>query len=257
MHQGFYVIVAVATDNQGHQRKSRKVQIVVGTPPMKRFEAEAGVWSGTGITVKSDAGASGGSYVNIAAQTGTGTWTIPNVAIAGIAPIMYSFRLPFDHPKDQFINVNGVRADTVRFDGALNTWLQVTGTVMLTQGSNTVQMELYWGWMDMDYIAIPVAVLTGMGESDPAEPFVFRLEQNYPNPFNPSTLVRYQLSVASKVELSIYDLLGREVATLVNDVRTPGAYNVTWNAAGLASGTYFCRLRAGTLQQTRKLLFVK
>jgi len=257
MPQGVYVVSAAATDNQGHLRKSRKLQITVGTPPLKRFEAEGAARSGTSIIPKSDATASGSAYVNMAAQTGTVTWTIPNVAVPGISPITYGFRLPYDHPKTQYINVNGVRADTVTFDGAMNAWLTIERTIPLTVGSNTVQLELSWGWMDIDYIAIPRALLTGVDQPDPAAPLSFRLDQNYPNPFNPTTTIRYQISEISHVKLSVYDLLGREVATLVNEERKPGSYSVTWNAAGLASGTYFCRLNSGARQQTIKLLLMK
>ncbi len=68
------------------------------------------------------------------------------------------------------------------------------------------------------------------------------LSQNYPNPFNPSTAVSYQLSAISFVRLGVYDVLGREVATLVNDIRPAGEHVVRWNAAGMPSGVYMCRL---------------
>jgi hypothetical protein len=87
-------------------------------------------------------------------------------------------------------------------------------------------------------------------------PLTFELRQNYPNPFNPTTVVSWQLPVSSHVRLVIYDLLGREVATLVNEVRAPGAYHITWNAAGLASGVYLYRLTAGSFSETKKMLLL-
>lgn len=88
-------------------------------------------------------------------------------------------------------------------------------------------------------------------------PTTFQLDQNYPNPFNPLTVVRYQLPVVSWVKLVVYDLLGREVAVLVNERKGPGSYEVEFGAAGLASGAYLCRLSAGTFVQTRKMLLIQ
>jgi hypothetical protein len=87
-------------------------------------------------------------------------------------------------------------------------------------------------------------------------PSHFALEQNYPNPFNPSTTINYELPRASHVTLTVYDLLGREVATLVDGLEEPGYKSVEWNAAGVASGIYLCRLDAGDFVQSRKLLLL-
>jgi hypothetical protein len=92
---------------------------------------------------------------------------------------------------------------------------------------------------------------------DPAAPATSVLIQNYPNPFNPTTVISYQLPVASNAELGVYDLLGREVAMLVNERKPPGSYEVTFNATALTSGVYFYRLTAGSFVQTRKMLVIK
>ncbi len=83
------------------------------------------------------------------------------------------------------------------------------------------------------------------------------LLQNYPNPFNPTTVISYQLPAVSKVELAVYDVLGRKVSTLVNEVEGPGAYTVEFDATDLASGVYFYQLKARDFVQTRKLLVLK
>jgi hypothetical protein len=77
-----------------------------------------------------------------------------------------------------------------------------------------------------------------------AAPVVFHLEQNFPNPFNPTTTIRYELPFDSKVYLSVFDILGREVRTLVNEERKAGYYDVQWHALNVASGVYFYRLEA-------------
>lgn len=88
-------------------------------------------------------------------------------------------------------------------------------------------------------------------------PSGFALMQNYPNPFNPTTAISYELSANSFVSLKVYDVLGREVGTLVNKVEQPGSYTVTFDASGLASGVYFYKLKAGSYSQTRKLVILK
>ncbi|MFN3560762.1 MAG: T9SS type A sorting domain-containing protein [Chloroherpetonaceae bacterium] len=94
-------------------------------------------------------------------------------------------------------------------------------------------------------------------EVDAGMPKQFSLEQNYPNPFNPTTVIAYQLPVASTVSLKVYDVLGKEVATLVNARQEAGAYSYTLNAGNLASGIYFYRLQAGNFVSTKKMMLVK
>jgi endo-1,4-beta-xylanase len=88
-------------------------------------------------------------------------------------------------------------------------------------------------------------------------PLEFSLSQNYPNPFNPTTAISYRLAAAGIVTLDIYDLLGRKVATLVNALQNPGTHTVQWNASGLSSGVYVCRMRAGTFVESRKMLLTR
>jgi len=85
----------------------------------------------------------------------------------------------------------------------------------------------------------------------------FVLEQNYPNPFNPTTVVRYQLPAAGDVTLAVYDLLGREVAVLVNGRADAGVHEVTFDGSGLSSGVYLYRLSVGDFVQARRLMLLK
>ncbi|MBK6876812.1 MAG: T9SS type A sorting domain-containing protein [Ignavibacteria bacterium] len=73
-------------------------------------------------------------------------------------------------------------------------------------------------------------------------PEQFSLEQNYPNPFNPKTIINYELRITNLVKLTVYDVLGHEVATLVNEKQSPGTYEVEFDASGFASGVYFYKL---------------
>ena len=83
------------------------------------------------------------------------------------------------------------------------------------------------------------------------------LMANYPNPFNPTTVINYQIARNGYVTLKVYDILGREVATLVNEYEATGSYSVTFNASNLASGVYIYQLRSGNFLATKKLLLMK
>lgn len=83
------------------------------------------------------------------------------------------------------------------------------------------------------------------------------LSQNYPNPFNPSTVIGYVLPINSHVTLKVYDVLGREVRTLVDARQGPGEHSVVFDASGLPSGVYFYRMNAGNFRDVKKLIVVK
>jgi len=83
------------------------------------------------------------------------------------------------------------------------------------------------------------------------------LKDNYPNPFNPTTTISYQIPKNEFVTISIYDMTGREVASLVNETKAAGTYNITWNASGLSSGIYFYKLQAGSFAEVKKMTLVK
>jgi hypothetical protein len=97
---------------------------------------------------------------------------------------------------------------------------------------------------------------THTSEPDPL-PDRTALLSNYPNPFNPSTIIRFEVGGSGFVLLRVYDLIGREVATLLNEQMEPGRYDVTWDASGRTSGVYLCRLQAGGTTSVRKLVLVR
>lgn len=109
---------------------------------------------------------------------------------------------------------------------------------------------------------IQVSILSDVKDNMPAS---FGLDQNYPNPFNPTTSIRYTVGVvsrqssvaSSRVRLAVFDLVGREVAVLVDGMKEPGTYVAEFNASGLPSGVYFYRLTAGDFTQTRRLVLMR
>jgi hypothetical protein len=110
----------------------------------------------------------------------------------------------------------------------------------------------------MDYFSIPVSVeekeLTGI-------PVNFELSQNYPNPFNPSTNIKYSIAGKGLVSIKVYDVLGNEIATLVNEQKAPGYYEVQFDTksarVGLSSGVYFYRLITDDFVTTKKMILLK
>jgi len=103
----------------------------------------------------------------------------------------------------------------------------------------------------------PLSEVTPVEENQIPIPLSFNLSQNFPNPFNPSTAIQYSIPQRSNVTLKIYDILGNELETLVNEEKTMGTYELTWNAANLPSGVYFYQLKAGEFIQTKKMILIK
>lgn len=103
----------------------------------------------------------------------------------------------------------------------------------------------------------PVTVALSGLYSGPEVPDVFALNQNYPNPFNPSTEISFDLPTASHVELTIYNILGQKVETLVDGERDAGSHTVTWNADPYSTGVYFYRITAKDFTETKKMLMLK
>jgi len=141
-------------------------------------------------------------------------------------------------------NANG-RAKKVRIDSSGNVYL------FMEQEGN-------------DFSAIPVvvknshlpAIISSAGEEEPS-PNRFELYQNYPNPFNPTTAINFELSTVSFVELKLFDVLGREVRTLVNESLSAGTHRIILDAKGLASGMYFYRLKAAGFSGVKKMIVLR
>lgn len=133
-------------------------------------------------------------------------------------------------------------------------------TVFVTDGKDTVQVSTYANATAFTPVfrTLNLKKLTPTSIDDASGlPREFALEQNYPNPFNPSTQIRYALPKDVSVRLTVYDLLGREVAVLVNEVKPAGLHAVTLDATRYASGIYFYRLEAGNVTFTRKMTLIK
>jgi hypothetical protein len=196
-----------------------------------------------------------------------GVTDAPTVDIVIQGGVIVVESLPYGEAAAQVALVPGSYTfDVVRHDGG-----EVLGTYMIDLSSYADQVVtmLLSGFLDpsanQNGPAMSLEVLeTGVQVVDvePATetgnlPERTSLGQNYPNPFNPKTTIVYEVHSRQSVRLSVYDLLGREVATLVNETKAPGTYEVSWDATGQSSGIYFYRLIAGSFVETKKLVLVR
>ena len=140
----------------------------------------------------------------------------------------------------------GANLATVHF---ISYWDEIPGTFILGENS---QSPGIWKYNTFSFSYTPVSV-----EREGVIVDNFELEQNYPNPFNPSTTIKYSVPEKSDVLIRVYDILGEEVASLVNTTQEAGSYEVNFDASNLASGMYIYRLNAGTVSLTKKMMLLK
>lgn len=155
---------------------------------------------------------------------------------------------------------NGGAAGSCGQDGPVSLYFQLLQNGSVTGGE---YMEVW----SADVVSFPQSFaaarssgfysLTGISVAAPVLPAGFELRQNYPNPFNPSTSISYGISRGGFVTLSVYDILGREVATLVNGYEQPGVYTVGFDASALSSGVYSYRIQAGGFSRARAMVLLK
>jgi hypothetical protein len=127
----------------------------------------------------------------------------------------------------------------IECDDSMNIWIATNygGITVYNENGIVLSNESYW-----DFAEVPTGYL---------------LLQNYPNPFNPVTTIKFNIPEAGNVSLRIYDILGREIKTLVDEFKNPGNYKVDFNASSLASGVYIYRLQAGNYFSSKKMVLIK
>ncbi len=198
----------------------------------------------------------------------------------------FTFKLKYPADKLQLIGVSssgGTMVSNAENDILSIAWADLTGrnTLNINDGgtvalvrfkafdsftdSEDVKVEMLKGGEVADGSAVELARSLSIPVISVSVPEVFGLSQNYPNPFNPSTTIQYDLPEESKVTLIVYDLLGQEVANLVNTIQESGSYEVEWDASNRVSGVYFAIMTAGepnagsgpVFTEIRKMLYIK
>ena len=144
-------------------------------------------------------------------------------------------------------------------------WVQISDTSIAPQGTRNIRIRLIStrrsgsnndGYYDaLSLVAVPL--ISSVGSKEFYSPGEFHLFQNYPNPFNPSTKISWQSPVGNHQTLKIYDILGKEVATLIDEFKPTGSYQVDFNAADLPSGVYMYRIQAGSFIETKKMILLR
>jgi hypothetical protein len=152
-------------------------------------------------------------------------------------------------------------------------YFYVSGSLMFLLSTSSISGSLYTNnyryneghliWQEGTYIYFPIQAIVKKVLSDIDEKnskvniLQFQLYQNYPNPFNPTTIISYQIINDGLVTIKVFDVLGREIRTLVNGYKVQGTYSVSFDASKLASGIYFYQLRSGNFISTKKMLLLK
>lgn len=158
---------------------------------------------------------------------------------------LYSGGVPSSEPGSPLVTLGPVGSGTTGDPVSI-------GAVAVRQGTATPS-----GQIDGIRVATSFASIITSVEWKDVRPARFALQQNYPNPFNPATSIRYEISHTVDVSLRIFDVLGREVAVLVQGVMEPGIYQVTWDAKDRPSGVYFYQLRGGSFVETKSMVLTK
>jgi len=154
-------------------------------------------------------------------------------------------------------NSSGVQQWVARYngpgngsDGAYSIALDGSGNVYVTGRSTG-------NGTNWDYCTIKYSQGVGIKKISTEIPSLFSLSQNYPNPFNPNTKIKFDLPKNVNVKLTLYDMLGREIETLVNEQLNAGSYEVNWDGTKYTSGVYYYRLNAGEFVETKKMILMK
>jgi hypothetical protein len=199
---------------------------------------------------------SGFQFVEIGAG-GSVEWTV-NVEEEGVNSGL--FRLFYQSPSGSMgaLLVDGTEVETLSYPSAGGDASSEVATAQfdLSTGSHNIMVTSSSGGLNLDNGILLVYEGATTANEEEALPEGYALRQNYPNPFNASTTILYELGDSSPVTLTVYDLLGRKVATLVDGVQAAGAHAVQFDSARLASGTYFYRIDTAVGQQVRKMMVV-
>jgi len=199
--------------------------------------ASNGLAGGTTILKSTDGGA---SYTGVGTPPGTGN-------INGIQGKENDF---------WYIRGTGIYRST---NGGDN-WTQVhtvTGTGNFIDFTEAAGCLVGWSVSSTGLISKMAVPPVSIGNHNNEVVSTYRLDQNYPNPFNPVTSITFAIPESGNVELKVFDILGREAATLLNDFRTQGTYTINFDAAELTSGVYFYKLNSGNFSEIRKMMLVK
>lgn len=162
-----------------------------------------------------------------------------------------NFQFHYTDEQLSYYNMSEDHIKIMAWNSQMNNWQNINGTIdkqnnLIKFSTNTVS----------NYFALSSQSVTTV-ENNGNVPSKFALEQNYPNPFNPATTIKYSIPVSEFVRVKIYDVLGKEIATLVNREQAAGSYKVEFDGSRLASGIYLFKLQTNNFVETKKMVLTK
>ena len=187
-------------------------------------------------------------YANSIALDGSG-----NVYVTGQSP---GSGLSYDYTTIKY-NSSGDSVWVKRYNGPANSTDNANSIALDGSGNVFVTGQSEGSGTGTDYATVKYSQSVGINQISSEIPDKFSLSQNYPNPFNPFTKINYELRVTNYAKLVVYDVMGKEVVTLVNEKQSPGTYQVEFDAGSLTSGIYFYRLTSGDFTDTRRMMLIK
>jgi gluconolactonase len=207
-------------------------------------------------------------YVNDSHKCIIYAWDVVDDSVISGKRVFYT--LPTSISEDNINYADGMKTDSagnIYCTGPMGIWIvSSSGTYLDKISMSKSPSNCAWGDADRKTLYITatdsslykIRFLATDVKNSPAHPIkLFQLSANYPNPFNPSTVIKYRLSVNILVTLKIYDMLGKEVATLVNAAQPAGDHVAIFDGSAFPSGVYFYTLRAGAYMETKKLMLIK
>ncbi len=237
-----------------------KAQCIVTVIPAEIYQAE-NYTSQSGNSVLTDfAGYTGTAYVDFGSEGAYLEWNIIDGGTGGSASLIFRYANGSSNNRQCALSVNGNSIGNLSFPstGMWGTWSTQTIVVNLNSGNNTVRLTVNTsdGGPNLDYVNVSSDV-TAINQIPSNLQNNFTLFQNYPNPFNSYTTIRYDLGTQSNVNLSVYNAMGENVATLVNQRQSAGEHVINFDAKNLEGGVYFYRLKTGLSEQRGKMLILK
>lgn len=211
---------------------------------------------GGGTTYTCGSGWPGGSGDDVSSTICEGgpVWLVAMIDLTGDADADANARtFMWINPDPSIIpdtNIADVKRNTDLSKGFNRVAIEFGGEDVMTLGYDEIRLGT-------SFDDVSSEIVTDVLDNEKELPSQFSLSQNFPNPFNPSTKISYTLKYSGKIRLSVYDLLGREVAVLVYQEQGAGTYEIPFNATGLSSGIYFYKLQTGNDMITKKMMFLK
>jgi hypothetical protein len=205
----------------------------------------------------------------------TDSMRVPPIAIININPTELAFgEVSIDSSATKTFNITNYGDEDLVISNITSSepvfTVNITSAVVFPDSSQDVEVTFtptgalsFNGKIEITHNAAgspDSVIVTGdgvTGVDEELQPLTYKLDQNFPNPFNPSTKIKYSVPQPSNVTIKVFDILGREIETLVNEEKPIGTYELTWNAANLPSGVYFYQLKAGNYKAVKKMILMK